>query len=255
MRTIAILNQKGGTAKTTTAVSLSACLAENGKTVLLIDLDPQASASAWFGISLTSREEGVVTLFLGSTKVSPVRTTPVPGVEIIPSSSWLNGIDKMMASEIGPETILNRYLSKTTTRWDYVIMDCPPNIGLMTVNALAAARELIVPVEANIMSLSGLAQLLNTIELAKDRLNTALQLRGILICRANTRTRHTREVIDDLRSRFADTVFQTIIRENVKIMESFSFQKPISLFDPTSIGAADYRAFAAEVMAQEGSQS
>jgi chromosome partitioning protein len=137
-------------------------------------------------------------------------------------------------------------------RWDYVLLDCPPTLGVLTVNALAAARELLVPVEAHVMALSGLAQLLHTVEVVKERLNPKLAISGILACRVDARTRHAREVVERLRERSGNLVYKTVIRENIRLAECPSFGQPITQYDPRSAGAADYRALAAEVIRQEG---
>jgi chromosome partitioning protein len=137
-------------------------------------------------------------------------------------------------------------------RWDYVLLDCPPTLGILTVNALAAARELLVPVEAHVMALSGLAQLLHTVEVVRDRLNPDLQVTGILACRVDSRTRHAREVVERLRERSGNLVYRTVIRENIRLAECPSFGQPITQYDPKSAGAADYRALAQEIMEQEG---
>jgi chromosome partitioning protein len=252
MRTIAIANQKGGSGKTTTAVNLAAALGEQGRRVLMVDLDPQHSATSWFGIKNAGK--GVLGLFTEDGNITEfLQATGVPGVEVVPSSSWLVGMEKILAGELGAETLLRRQLELLgQDRFDYVLLDCPPTLGILTVNALTAVRELLVPVEAHVMALSGLAQLLRTVELVKERLNPDLRVCGILACRVDSRTRHSREVVERLRERPGDLVFKTMIRENVRLAECPSFGRPITQYDPKSAGAADYRALAQEIMAQEG---
>jgi chromosome partitioning protein len=180
------------------------------------------------------------------------RSTEVARVDVIPSSTRLAGIEKALAREVGAETILRRKLQRLpASRWDYVLLDCPPTLGILTVNALTAARELLVPVEAHVLALHGLAQLLETVGLIKERLNPDLELAGIVACRVDSRTRHAQEVVEELRARFGGTVYDAIIRENVRLAESPSFGQPIIQYDPRSAGAADYRALAAEVILQE----
>ena len=251
MRKIAIINQKGGSGKTTTTVNLAASLAQKKRKVLVIDLDPQASTSHWF--DRVAVDKGLLSVFTEQVPLlSVVNETAQKGISIIPSSSWLIGLEKALASEVGAETLLKQKLSELdVTKWDYILVDCPPALGILTINALTACDEVIVPVEARIMAVHGLVQLLQTIDIVRHRLNNNLKIAGIVPCRVDSRTRHSREVVDELRKNFNDLVYATAIRENVRLAEAPSFFQPINQYDPASKGAVDYKALASEVIKQE----
>ena len=249
-RVLAVVSQKGGSGKTTTAVNLAATLGELDRRVLLVDLDPQATASSWLGIRDGGR--GLLSLFTGNGNLADlVHVSDVSNVSAVPSSEWLVGVEKALASEVGAETILRGHLERLSKTWHYILLDCPPTLGALTVNALAAAPEVLVPVAAQFLALAGLAQLLKTVDVVRDRLNPRLRVSGILACRVDARTRLSLDVVDELRKRFDSQVFRTIIRENVRLAECPSFHKPITLYEPRSAGAEDYRALAAEVIGQE----
>lgn len=251
MRSIAIVNQKGGSGKTTTAVNLAAALGEKDRRVLVVDLDPQASASNWYGVKDAGR--GLLEVFTdGRDLASLIQKTEAPGVSIVAASSWLVGIEKALAGEVGAETILRKRIGDLDAgAWDYILIDCPPTLGTLTVNALAAVQEVLVPVEAHVMALNGLVQLLQTVNAVKERLHPPLRMAGILACRVDARTRHAQEVVEELRQRFLHLVYRAIIRENVRLAECPSFGVPITQYAPDSYGAEDYRSLAGEVIKQE----
>lgn len=247
MRTVAVAMQKGGSAKTTTAVNLAAALAEKGKRVLVVDVDPQANATSWFGIRDAGK--GLFAAICENGSVSDILVpTAASGVDLVPSSAWLVGAEKALASEVGAETILRRRLKAVAGTYDVALIDTPPTLGILTVGALVAADEVLVPVEAHVMALNGLAQLLRTVGTVRDRLNEDLRLLGIVACRVDARTRHAQDVVEELRKRFPAEVFRTAVRENVRLAEAPSFGQPVTAYDPRSTGAEDYRALADEVL-------
>lgn len=247
-RRIAITNQKGGSGKSTTAVNLAAALAETGRRVLLVDLDPQASASSWYGIPPT---EGGANALLGGERLEAVTIpTATPGVDIVPGSEWLITTEAKLSGKQGADLALRSRLDGQDAAYRYVLIDTPPHLGTLTVNALVAGEELLVPVEAHVLALSGLASLMGTVATVRQRLNPRLELVGIVACRVN-RTRHAAEVLEAIRAAYPEKALATVIRENVRLAEAPSFGEPITSYDPRSNGAADYRALAAEVIAQE----
>ena len=247
METLAILNQKGGSGKTTTTINLASSLVEQGNNVLVLDLDPQGSASKWLGVVNPIKD--LYGFFTGNGTLSDiVCNSHILGLNIIPSSPWLINADKVLSNEIGAENILKRSLPTLNNQWDYLLIDCPPNLGIMSLNALNAVKKVLIPVETHIMAVQGLVQLLQTIQTVQERLNPDLKIDGILPCRVNKRTRLSKSIIVDLRKRFKDQVYVTVIRENIRLAEAPSFEKPINLYDPKSLGAEDYRNLAKEII-------
>jgi chromosome partitioning protein len=249
-RTLAVVSQKGGSGKTTAAVNLAAALGERGRRVLVVDLDPQASASSWLGIRDGGR--GLFDAFTGNGNLADlVHLTDVSNVSVIPSSSWLIGLEKALAAEVGAETVLRRLLDRLPKEWDHVFLDCPPSLGVLTVNALTAVPGILVPVAAQYMALQGLAQLLQTVDMVKERLNPGLRISAVLACRVDVRTNLSEDVVQELRKKFGPLVFRTVIHENTRTAEAPSFRKPVTIYDPRSAGAEDFRRLAAEVIANE----
>ena len=244
MQTVAILNHKGGSGKTTTAVNLAAALGELGRRVLLLDLDPQASASRWLAID--DKTGGLYDVLVKRTALEPhIRQTTVAGVDLVPARQDLAAAELEARRKPGAELVLRNALSHLPPRWDTVLLDCPPSLGLLTVNALAAADEVLVPVEAHILALEGLADLLGTLGLVREALNPQLRLSAVLACRVS-RTRHTRDVVELLRQQFPDTMLTTVVRESARLAEAPAFKQPILTYASDSPGAVDYRAVAAE---------
>jgi chromosome partitioning protein len=248
VRTLAVTNQKGGSAKTTTAVNLAAALAEKGKRVLVVDLDPQASASSWLGVK--DGGKGLYEVFADNGNLADLaRETDVPGLALVPASGWLVGLERALAGEPGAETIFRRALRRLPrNRWDFVFVDCPPSLGFLAVSALVACEEVLVPVEASTLALAGLAALVQTVERVQDRLNPDLRLSAVLVCRVDSKTNLSRELVERLRERFGALVFRTVIRETVRLREAWSFSQPVTVYASRSPGAEDYRAVAAEIL-------
>jgi chromosome partitioning protein len=229
-------------------------LAELRKRPLLIDLSAQADTTYWCRIK--NKECGVLKLF--SSDGDPTNLTQpavMNGVDIIPSSEWLIEAEKALVRRTGAETLLRNHISLLPQeRWDYIILDCPSSLGKLTVNALTAAHSAIIPAEAHVMCLNGFPHLLKLIEKVRKSFNSDLRVSGILACRVNTRIRHDQEVVELLRKHFGKLIYETIIRENIRLAESPSFGQPITQYDARSSGAEDYRNFTQEFLAREGQE-
>jgi len=252
LRTIAVFNQKGGAGKTTASVNLAAALAEKGKKVLLVDLDTQASASSSLGIR-DAEDRGLSEVFIEEGSLSScIRETDFSGLEIVPSSPWLARVEPALAGEIGAQVILQKALRKLPERWDFVILDCPPSLGLLSINALAAAREVLVPIVPHFSNMEGLAALLRTVEKVAEGVKGANpEVAGILLSQVDRRSLHVQAVEEELRGKFKEKVFRTVIRSNIRLPEAWAFGKPVIEYDTQSHGAEDYRALAAEVIKRE----
>ena len=252
MRIIAVINQKGGTGKTTTCVNLAATLGEQHRDVLLIDIDPQHSSTTWY--LPAGAGQGTYELLANpqtpiDALIAPTRT---PGVSLIPSTKMMYSVERFLATETGAEQILKVRLKQLEPScFDYVLIDCPPSLNPLSVNALNAASEVLVPVETHVLGLHGLDKLQQTVAVIRERLNPSLHISGIVACRVKQNTRHAREVIEEIRKHYPDTFFRTLIRENVRLTECPSQGMPITAYAPGSSGAEDYRDLAREVIAQE----
>lgn len=248
MQKIAISNQKGGCAKTTTAVNLAAGLAEAGRNVLLIDLDPQGNASDWLGVESTN--VGSSEIFTTAQALDAlIAPSTMKGVSVIAGSGELSTLDRLLLRESEPETVLKkRLVTLSEKHWDYVILDTPPTLGSLTLNALTAADQLLVPVTTQVLSLSGVAQLMQMVDKVRENLNPQLELLGLLASRVDMRTLHAQDVIGALEESFGEKLLKTRIRENIRLAEAPSFKESIFQYRPKSGAADDYRSLAQEVL-------
>jgi len=251
VRIYAVTNQKGGSGKTTTAVNLAAALGELGRRVLVVDLDPQGSASKWLGV----KDDGarlLDVLTAGAPLADLVCASSAPDVDVVPSGPQMAYAEKRMAGEVGAEVILRGALDGLDVdRWHAVLLDCPPVLGVVTINALAAAAGVLAPVEAHMMAVDGLAALLATVERVRTRINPGLTIAGILPVRVDGRARHSADVVVRLREKFGDLVFKSVVRESVRVAEAWGFAQPVTIYDPKGRGAEDYRAVAEEFLQRE----
>lgn len=256
MRSIALLNQKGGVGKTTTTANLGACLAMLRKKVLVIDMDPQANLSVHLGVNIHSLKYSVYDIIRGECKPDEViLSTKIRGLDIIPANIDLSGAEIELVGVVGRETVLKEYLGGILDRYDYVLIDCPPSLGLLTLNVLTLVHEIFIPLQTEFFALQGVSKLLDTHEVVRKRLNKNLEITGIIFCMYTSRTRLCKEVIEKVREHFAkDQVFDTVIRKNVKLSESPSHGKPIVSYAPSSHGSEDYMSLAKEVVHQENSK-
>ena len=251
MKKIAFCNQKGGVAKTTSALNIAAYLAINGKKTLLIDLDPQANATSGIGVDKNKVEMSVYNVLhehIGLEQA--LMETEVPDLYVVPSNLNLTGAEVELVNLMGREYRLRKAIEDLTVPFDYVIFDCPPSLGLLTINGLTAAGSVLIPIQCEYYALEGLSQLMQTLELVKDNLNPKLHIEGVLMTMADFRTNLTKEVISEVKSHFGELVYSTVIPRTIKLTEAPGFGKPIALYDKESIGAQKYEEVAREI--QEG---
>ncbi|MGI8459269.1 MAG: ParA family protein [Propionibacteriaceae bacterium] len=247
---IAMCNQKGGVGKTTTTINLGAALAEVGRSVLLVDFDPQGSLSVGLGVNPHTLEVSIYNLLLGRdvTVDEVIAPTNVAGLDILPSNIDLSAAEVQLVSEVAREQTLLRVLEKVRDRYDVILIDCAPSLGLLTVNALTAAQYVLMPLECEFFALRGIALLTDTIAKVQDRLNPQLQILGILGTMYDSRTLHGREVLERVVQAFGDIVFHSVIRRTVKFPETTVAGEPITTYASSSPGAAAYRSLAREVL-------
>jgi chromosome partitioning protein len=249
---VAIANQKGGVGKTTTAVNLSAALAELGRKILVMDLDPQGNASTGLGIDPGQRQTGIYEVIAAGTPVErSIIETVVPGVWMVPSTIDLAGAEIELVGQLSRETRLARAIEGIASTYDFVVLDCPPSLGLLTVNGLTAADELIVPIQCEYYALEGLGQLLRNVRLIQQNLNPRLRLTGIVLTMYHPRTRLSEQVVDEVKRYFGGRVYDTVIPRTVRLSEAPGFGQPITTYDSRSKGAKAYRRLAGEFVERE----
>ncbi len=246
---ISIANQKGGVGKTTTAVNLSAALAVLEKKVLLVDCDPQANATSGLGIDPDGLERSVYECILGQARAEEVIVeTDTPNLDLLPTRIDLVGAEVELINEKGREQFLLRAIEPVRDRYDFIIIDCSPSLGLITINALTASDSVIIPIQSEYFALEGLGKLLNTVRIVQTRLNPKLSIEGLLITMYDNRLRLARQVVEDVRSHFKQLVFDTLIFRNTKLAEAPSYGKSIIMHDITSTGAVNYLNLAQEIL-------
>ena len=248
-KVIAICNQKGGVGKTSTAVSLSSCLAIEGRKSLIVDLDPQGNATSGLGIDKHGQQKSIYHALLEDTPISEIIIEScILNLFVVPANENLSGTEVELVSELGREGKLKKSLSQLDPSFEFVIIDCPPSLGLLTINALTGAHSVLIPIQCEYYALEGLSQLVKTINLIKDNLNSNLEIEGILMTMADFRTNLTQEVIDEVKKHFGTKVYNTVIPRNIRLSEAPGFGKPIFLYDKDSEGAKKYREMTKEFL-------
>ena len=248
-RIIAVANQKGGVGKTTTAINLSACLAERNKKVLTIDIDPQGNTSSGLGIDKNKLPNSIYQMMLGECTLEECRIkTTIKNLDILPSNVNLAGAEIELIGVEGREYILKKQVDKIREEYDFIIIDCPPSLNTLTVNAMTTADTVLVPIQCEFYALEGLTQLIHTINLVKQRLNPLLEMEGVVFTMFDARTNLSLQVVENVKSNLKQNIYKTIIPRNVRLAEAPSHGLPINLYDPKSAGADGYRQLATEVI-------
>ncbi len=251
-RTIAVANQKGGVGKTTTAINLSACLAEKNKKVLTIDIDPQGNTTSGLGVDKNSVENTVYELFLDECDLKDcIQNSVMENLTVIPSNINLSGAEIELISMEDKEYLLKNKLDQIKEDYDFIIIDCPPSLNLLTVNAMVAADTVLVPIQCEYYALEGLSQLMHTIDLIKERLNPKLEIEGVVFTMYDARTNLSSQVVENVKENLNKKIYKTIIPRNVRLAEAPSYGMPINMYDSRSAGAEAYRFLAEEVIERE----
>lgn len=248
-RIIAIANQKGGVGKTTTAINLSACLAEAGQKVLAVDFDPQGNATSGLGFEKGYMDKTVYELLIGENQIEECIVQEVQeDLDVLPSDVNLAGAEIELLDVPGKESLLKKKLEKVSDQYDFIIIDCPPSLNLLTINALTAADTVLVPIQCEYYALEGLSQILQTVDLVKKKLNPKLELEGVVFTMYDARTNLSLQVVENVKENLEQNIYKTIIPRNIRLAEAPSYGMPINLYDPKSTGAESYMLLAEEVI-------